>query len=214
MEQVEPGEETLFDLPQGSRRPTSRVVLLTGPSGSGKTSLTRRVGLPVVSLDDFYLDGDHPDLPRRYGIVDWDDPASWDARGAMEALLELARTGEAEVPVYDIPTNRRTTTQRISVDGCPIILAEGLFAAEIIEACRREGILADAMCIWRPRLQTFWFRLLRDLGESRKPPLTLLRRGLHLMRAEPAVVRDLTSKGARKVRVERAERDIATLVAS
>lgn len=214
MEQVEPSEETLFDLPQGSRRPTARVVLLTGPSGAGKTSLTRRVGLPVVSLDDFYLDGDHPDLPRRYGIVDWDDPASWDARGAMDALLELARTGEAEVPVYDIPTNRRTTTQRIAVDGCPIILAEGLFAAEIIEACRREGILADAMCIWRPRLQTFWFRLLRDLGESRKPPLTLLRRGLHLMRAEPGVVRDLMSKGARKVRVERAERDIAALAAS
>ena len=214
MEQVEPSEETLFDLPRGSRRPTARVVLLTGPSGAGKTSLTRRVGLPVVSLDDFYLDGDHPDLPRRYGIVDWDDPASWDARGAMDALLELARTGESEVPVYDIPTNRRTTTQRIAVDGSPIILAEGLFAAEIIDACRREGILADAMCIWRPRLQTFWFRLLRDLGESRKPPLTLLRRGLHLMRAEPAVVRDLTSKGARKVRVERAERDIAALVAS
>ncbi len=214
MEQVEPSEETLFELPQGSRRPAARVVLLTGPSGAGKTSLTRRVGLPVVSLDDFYLDGDHPDLPRRYGIVDWDDPASWDARGAMDALLELARTGEAEVPVYDIPTNRRTTTQRITVDGSPIILAEGLFAAEIIDACRREGILADAMCIWRPRLQTFWFRLLRDLGESRKPPLTLLRRGLHLMRAEPAVVRDLTSKGARKVRVERAERDIAALVAS
>lgn len=211
MEQVDPSEETLFELPRGSRKPAARVVLLTGPSGSGKTSLTRRVGLPVVSLDDFYLDGDHPELPRRYGIVDWDDPASWDARGAMDALLELARTGEAEVPVYDIPTNRRTTTQRVDTGGAPIILAEGIFAAEIIDACRREGILADAMCIWRPRAQTFWFRLLRDLGEARKPPLTLVRRGLHLFRAEPQVVRALTAKGARKVRVERAERDITEL---
>src|SRR5690606_3864548 len=47
----------LFDIPPGARRTPVRVVLLTGPSGSGKTSLTGRLGLPVVSLDDFYRDG-------------------------------------------------------------------------------------------------------------------------------------------------------------
>jgi hypothetical protein len=83
------------------------VVLLTGPSGSGKTSLTQRLGLPVVQLDDFYLDIDHPGLPQRYGSVDWDSPETWDGKGALAALHELVTEGRADVPVYDIPTSRR-----------------------------------------------------------------------------------------------------------
>ncbi|MFC4556570.1 uridine kinase family protein [Georgenia faecalis] len=204
----------LFDLPSGTRRATTRIVLLTGPSGSGKTSLTRRVGLPVVALDDFYLDGDHPDLPRRYGIVDWDDPRSWDRAGALAALLSLARTGRAEVPLYDIPTNRRTATTTLDTGGAPVIIAEGIFAAELVADCREEDILADALCVWRPRMQTFWFRLMRDLGEARKPPLTLVRRGLTLARHEPAMIADLTAKGTRLVRVEEAERDIRQMLAA
>jgi uridine kinase len=205
-------QDVLFELPPGTRRAAARVVLLTGPSGSGKTSLTRRMGLPVVSLDDFYLDGENPSLPRRYGIVDWDNPLCWDRAAAMAALVELSSTGHAELPVYDIPTNRRTGTTHLSLDGLPLFIAEGIFAAEIVEACREEDILADALCIWRPRAQTFWFRLMRDLGEARKPPMTLVRRGLNLARNEPAMIADLTSKGARKVRVDEAERDIAALL--
>ena len=90
-----PESDALFDVPEGARRPRVRVVLLTGPSGCGKTELTRRLGLPVVALDDFYLDGDHPDLPRAHGIVDWDDPRSWDGAGALAALREVAATGRA-----------------------------------------------------------------------------------------------------------------------
>lgn len=207
------GQPGLFEIPPGARRAPTRIVLLTGPSGSGKTSLTSRLGLPVVSLDDFYRDGDHPDLPRRYGIVDWDSPGSWDREGALAALLDIARTGHAEVPLYDIPTNRRTTVRQVDAGGSPIVLAEGIFAAELIEPCRQEDILADALCLWRPRLQTFWFRLLRDLGEARKPPHTLLRRGLSLARQEPAKVAELQRLGARKMRVAQAEqyiRDLAT----
>lgn len=207
-----PLSEGLFELPSGARRPTARIVLITGPSGAGKTRLSRRLGLPVVSLDDFYLDGDHPDLPRRFGIVDWDDPRSWDAAGAMTALLDLARTGRAEVPVYDIPTNRRTTTTLLETGGAPLVLAEGIFAAELVGPCREEEILADALCIWRPRAQTFFFRLMRDLGEARKPPATLVRRGLHHFRREPRMIAELTAKGARKVRVEEAEARIRELL--
>ncbi|UNX54478.1 ATP-binding protein [Georgenia sp. TF02-10] len=205
-------QDGLFDLPSGARRPRARVVLVTGPSGSGKTALTRRLGLPTVSLDDFYFDGDHPDLPRRYGIVDWDSPRSWDRAGAMAALVALSTTGEADLPVYDIPTNRRTGTTHLSLDGFPIFVAEGIFAAEIVQACREEDILADALCICRPRAQSFFLRLARDLGEARKPPLTLLRRGLNLYRNEPAMVADLTAKGTRKVGVEEAERGIMELL--
>ena len=203
----------LFDIPPGARRAPVRIVLLTGPSGSGKTSLTGRLGLPVVSLDDFYRDGDHPDLPRRYGIVDWDDPRSWDHDGALAALLEIARTGRAELPLYDIPTNRRTATRVFDAGGSPIVLAEGIFAAELIADCREEDILADALCLWRPRAQTFWFRLTRDLGEARKPPLTLLRRGLNLARIEPHMITELVARGARKMRVSDAESYLRELAA-
>ncbi|SDD40542.1 uridine kinase [Sanguibacter gelidistatuariae] len=206
--------DSLFDLPAGTRVPVTRVVLLTGPSGSGKSSLVRRLGLASLALDDFYHDHDHPGMPHRFGIADWDSPDSWDATGALAVLIELCTTGHADLPLYDIPTSRRTGTTHADVTGERIIVAEGIFASELVAACRAEGILADAICVTRPRLVTFWFRLLRDLGESRKPPLTLVRRGWGLMRDEPASVRRWVSQGCRAVRVAQAERDVRALHAS
>lgn len=193
------------------RQSATRVVLITGPSGSGKSSLVRRLGLPSVQLDDFYHDHDFPGMPKRFGIADWDSPASWDADGALQALIELCTTGHAEVPVYDIPSSSRTGTTRIDTRGATIIIAEGVFAAELVATCRAQGILADAICITRARLATFWFRLLRDLGESRKPPLTLLRRGWGLMCDEPRLIRHWAAQGCRVVRVAQAEQEIRAL---
>lgn len=210
---TDPEPPALFDVPPGARKPHARVVLLTGPSGAGKTALTRRLGLPVVALDDFYLDVDHPGMPMRYGIVDWDDPRSWDGAGALEALLEVSRSGRAGVPVYDIPTSRRTGTTVVETAGAPLVLAEGIFAAELVSACRAEGILADAICVARPRLVTFWFRFLRDVAEARKPLRTLLRRGWGLLRDEPRLVERWVSLGCRKVTPAQAEKDIRAIAA-
>lgn len=176
-----------------------RVILLAGPSGSGKSHLARESGLPVLALDDFYRDGDHPDMPRdpSLGIVDWDDPRAWDAEAAMAALVLIGRDGHADVPVYDIAHDRATSTRRFDVGAAPAFVAEGLFAAEIVDASRRHGILADALCVRRPAWLNFFRRLVRDLTEHRKPPLTLLRRGRALMRAERAVVRRQIALGAR-----------------
>ncbi|MGC5615217.1 uridine kinase family protein [Georgenia sp. Z1491] len=206
-------QEPLFDIPDAARTPLARVVLVTGPSGSGKTRLTRRLGLPTVALDDFYLDGDHPGLPRRHGMVDWDSPESWDGSAAVASLVELVTTGAVEVPVYDIPSNARVGSRIIELGTARAVVAEGIFAAEIVGACRAEGILADALCLTRPRLQTFVFRLARDLDEGRKPPLNLLRRGLSLTLAEPAMYRDLVAKGTRRVTVDDAERTILRVAA-
>jgi uridine kinase len=200
--------DALFDLSPEARRPTTRVVLLTGPSGCGKSALTRRLGLPTVALDDFYRDHDHPGMPQRFGIVDWDDPASWDADAATDALRTLVTTGRAEVPVYDIPTSRRTGTTTVETQGERVVVAEGVFAAELVARLRAEGLLADAICVARPRMVTFWFRLLRDVAESRKPLPTLLRRGWGLMRAEPALVARWTALGCRPLSPVVAEREI------
>lgn len=206
------GGEGLFELPPGSRRVAHRIVLLAGASGSGKSSLVRRIGVPTVALDDFYRDIDHPGMPQRFGSVDWDSPLSWDHAGARDALLALCRDGAAELPVYDIPTSRRTGETRLVLDDDPIVVAEGIFAAELVTDLRREGVLADAICLVRPRVATFWSRLLRDFGEGRKPPVTLLRRGTALLRTEPELVRRWTSKGCRPLSPADAEASIRVLI--
>ncbi|SED53445.1 uridine kinase family protein [Ruania alba] len=209
-----PAEDSaLFPVPEGARRSPRKVVLLTGPSGSGKSSLSRRLGLPVVALDDFYQDIDAPGLPQRFGSVDWDSPGSWNAAAAAEALVTLCRDGEVAVPIYDIPTSRRTGTSTVVAGDSPIMLAEGIFAGELVPALRAEGVLADAVCLVRPRLQTFWFRLLRDLAESRKRPSTLVRRGLAHYRAEPAKIRAWVAQGCRAATPAQAEAELRVLLA-
>jgi uridine kinase len=177
-----------------------RVVVVAGPSGSGKTRLAERLGLPVLRLDDFYRDGDDPALPRLElaggaPIVDWDDPASWHRDAALAAIEQLCRCGTAEVPVYDIARSRATGTRPVRLGSAPLFLAEGIFAQEVVAGCRDRGLLGHAVCLSQPAPLTFARRLLRDLREHRKPPLVLVRRGLHLLWAQRAVVARARSLG-------------------
>jgi uridine kinase len=180
---------------------TASVVLLCGPSGSGKTHIAERSGLPVFRLDDFYKDGDDPTMPRsaELGIVDWDDVRSWSLDRAVEALATLCRDGWVDVPTYDISQNRAVGTTTFRLDAAPAVVAEGVFAAEIVEACRERGILSDALVLHRAPWKNFVRRLTRDVLERRKPPLTLLRRGRLLMRDEARAVAAATERGARPV---------------
>ncbi|MFF4951506.1 uridine kinase family protein [Streptomyces chattanoogensis] len=177
---------------QSSAQPPSpaRVVLLTGPSGSGKTSLAALTGLPVLNLDDFYKEGTDPTLPQlpQDGGADWDSPLSWDASAAVAAIETLCRTGTAAVPVYDISASARTGESRLDLGGAPLFIAEGIFAADVIAACRAAGLLADALCLRGRPTTTFRRRLARDLREGRKSAPYLVRRGLRLLRNERAVV--------------------------
>ncbi len=199
----------------------ARVIVVCGPSGSGKSMLCARLrqalGVPTVNLDDFYKDGADPTLPRRPsaagpGLVDWDDPASWSEQEAVDALDRLCHEGTAHVPVYDIAHDGRTRVRPVSLGGSPYVLAEGLFAQEIVAGCQERGLLADAVCVRNHRMLTFWRRLVRDLREHRKPPIVLLRRGWRLMRAEPDIVAHAVACGARPMTPDQAFREVSALV--
>ncbi|WP_308368594.1 ATP-binding protein [Streptomyces sp. ISL-36] len=176
----------------------TRVVLLAGPSGSGKSSLAAITGLPVLRLDDFYKESDDPTLPLVAGSadIDWDSPLSWDADAAVAAIVELCRTGRTDVPVYDIATSARVGRERLDIERTPLFVAEGIFAADIVERCQELGVLADALCLRGRPSTTFRRRLLRDLREGRKSVPFLLRRGWRLMRAERSIVARHASLGA------------------
>ncbi|WP_257033333.1 uridine kinase [Streptomyces sp. Ag109_G2-15] len=176
----------------------ARVVLLCGPSGSGKSLVAARSGLPVLRLDDFYKEGDDPTLPLVDGSsdIDWDHPESWDADVAIEAISRLCASGSTPVPVYDIALSARTGEETLHIGRTPLFIAEGIFAAEIVERCRELGLLADALCLTRGPVTTFRRRFLRDLKEGRKSVPFLVRRGWRLMRAERSIVARQVSLGA------------------
>jgi len=187
-------------------------VVLAGPSGVGKSRLAAHSRLPVLRLDDFYRTGDDPALPRiaqgaNAGLVDWDHPGSWHHDDAGRAICDLAATGRTVAPLYDIARNGPSGTHVVALEGRPLFIAEGIFAQEVVGACRDHGVLAAALCLRQRPLVTFWRRLTRDLREHRKPPLVLLRRGWALMRDQRRVIAGAEALGCEVVSVpEAAER--------
>ncbi|MFD3948103.1 uridine kinase [Streptomyces sp. NPDC058579] len=184
--------------PVSSQPIPTRVVLLAGPSGSGKSSLAATTGLPVLRLDDFYKEADDPTLPLVPGSldIDWDSPRSWDADEAVAAIMDLCRTGRTDVPVYSLATSSRVDREALDIGRTPLFVAEGIFAADIVERCQELGVLADALCLRGRPSTTFRRRLLRDLKEGRKSVPFLLRRGWRLMRSERVIVARQTELGA------------------
>ncbi|MBD8868672.1 uridine kinase family protein [Nocardioides donggukensis] len=196
----------------------SRVIVLAGPSGAGKSRLAERLGLPVLRLDDFYKDGSDPTLPRilegaNLGLVDWDHPDSWLQDDAVACLERLCRTGRVQVPVYDIAHDGRRGWQLLDLAGAEHVVAEGIFAQDVVGPCAERGLLAAAYCVRQHPVVTFWRRLTRDLREHRKPPLVLVRRGLALLRDQRRVVADAEAKGCRPATPEQARRELASMLA-
>jgi uridine kinase len=185
------------------------VVLLAGPSGSGKSRVARLAGCPSLNLDDFYFDDDHPGLPHSFGIVDWDDPRSWNADAALAAIIELLHEGSAVVPRYDIAHNAAVGTQELRLGDAECFVAEGVFAIEMAELCRSAGLAVDALYLHRPSALVTLLRFVRDVREHRKPVPILIRRGLALRRTEPLLRRRAQDAGFRLVGLNEALRIIS-----
>lgn len=190
------------------------VVLLVGPSGSGKTYLASSVGLPILALDDFYRADTEPGMPRGDdGKVDWEHPGSWNPGAAVAALEELCCRDRVSVPDYSFSHNRAVGTKVVTRGTARVVVAEGIFAAELIEPLRACGLLADALLIRQDRWVTFGRRLVRDLREARKSRWYLVTQGWKKTLAEPAVVARQLGQGARPVTKPEARAILADLAA-
>ena len=167
-----------------------------------------------MRLDDFYREVDDPGLPRSpLGIPDWDHIDSWDVHAAVAALRTLVDTGSAEVPdlrhrrLRGSPDARSSPVHPTTSSSPRVSLPRG--SRNRFEAAR---LLADALCVRRWRWVTFVLRLVRDLAERRKPAHILLRRGIALFRAEPAIIAQARAHGARCVTPREAEAQVRALV--
>lgn len=192
------------------------LVLLAGPSGSGKSRLARLSGCVSVRLDDFYRDADDADMPRWGEIVDWDDPHSWNGQAAIDAITTLLDEGSVKVPVYDISLSRRIGWHELVLPTASpgqrlCIVAEGIFAPELVRPCRELGLDTTGVWLARTGLVVFLLRLVRDLREHRKAPHILFRRGWALLRKEPAQRRAAEAKGCQTLTMRRAAARIESL---
>jgi uridine kinase len=118
------------------------------------------------------------------------------------------------VPVYDIGTSAVTGRHVVTAGPHDYVLAEGLFAARLVDQLREQGLLAEALCVRQNRFLTALRRFARDLAERRKPPHILVRRGLALLRDEPRVIAEAQAHGARCIHPRQAESELSGLPAT
>jgi uridine kinase len=169
-----------------------------------------------VRLDDFYRDLDDDDMPRWGGIVDWDDPHSWNGAAAVTAITTLIDQGSVKVPVYDISLSRRIGWHELVLPETPpsqriCIVAEGIFAPELVRRCRELGLDTTGVWLSRTGLLVFLLRLVRDLREHRKAPHILFRRGWALLGKEPALRRAAEAKGCESLTMRQAAARLESL---
>lgn len=191
------------------------LLLIAGPSGSGKSRLTRLAteacSALALSLDDFYHDVDHPGLPMTpMGIPDWDQVATWDLPLALQTVSTLLADGSCEVPCYDISVSKRVGSRLVELGDADLIVAEGIFAIDMLAPASAAGIAAEGWWLDRRRAANFSRRLARDLKEKRKSPKVLLRRGAALYRGEPALRGAALAAGFTPVSMRRAAYRLST----
>lgn len=192
------------------------LLLIAGPSGSGKSHLANigsaERSVSWLGLDNFYRDEDHPMMPKAHGIIDWDDIRSWNLDDALATIEALLGTGRADIPTYEISLNRSVGRMTLDASEARVVMAEGIFAADVYRSCRLRGLSVRAIWLDRPRVFNFARRLVRDLKEHRKPPLVLLRRGISLAVAEPGLRQAALEAGFEPKTMRQARKLLSSLI--
>ena len=143
------------------------VIGIAGGTGSGKTTVALAVKshfpeerVEIIHHDNYYLDLER--LPRdARDRLNYDHPDAFENALLLEHLVELARGGIIESPVYDYEQHRRRP-QPQQLGPADIVLLEGILVLEN-EALRRE--MDIRIYIDEDDDERFLRRLLRDLHE-------------------------------------------------
>ena len=113
---------------QNTNFPKPFMICIVGGTASGKSTFTNSLkkmidtGLTHFGLDNFYIgaeEGIHPD------DIDFDHPSSIDLELAVDCLIELSKTGETNIPIYDFKTHKRVKGKVENLKAHPIIVFEG-----------------------------------------------------------------------------------------
>jgi uridine kinase len=109
-----------------------RVIVIAGASGTGKTTIAAASGIPVLSLDAFYRPATETELPRWFGDVDWEHPATFDLEAAAAATRALIRSGRTQFRSHDLVTEVSQKDERVVVAPGPCLVVEGVMATEVV----------------------------------------------------------------------------------
>lgn len=113
---------------------SKKFIFIAGPSSSGKTTFANRLliqlkanGLngTIISLDNYYKGFGR--IPYDInGELDYESIEGLDLDLLKENVLDLTKTGNAEIPVYDFTIEKVVAHQRVSINENSIIVFEGI----------------------------------------------------------------------------------------
>lgn len=174
------------------------AVVICGESGTGKSFATRRLATGVIALDSFYL-APTTEMPTWAGRVDWEAVETYDLSAAIAAVLALCSEGTADLPEYDLSTDRPTgRTRRVTRLGDSAI-AEGIFGADVARGLRSSGLEVDLYLLKYQPLALVAQRVRRDLAEKRLPPWFALARSARLLKGGRGYRKRALRAGARPI---------------
>lgn len=99
---------------------TLLIIGISGPSCSGKTLVSKKLGYPVISLDDYYKGIDN------MSNSNFDHPDAIDFDLVIKHLKNLKKNIEIDKPIYDFKTHKRKGSEKFIAK--KVLILEGLFA--------------------------------------------------------------------------------------